>query len=282
MKRVLIAGCGFVGNAAAQLFHRAGWDVAGVTRSVTSVKQLAGEPWRVVACDVTDRTEVAAKLADFAGVDALIDCVSASGGGADEYRKTYLDGAANLLEILRPKTFVFTSSTSVYAQTDGSWVTEESPADPRRETGKILRETEDFVLARGGIVARLAGIYGPGRAALLRKFLDGSAVIEGDGGRWLNYIHRDDAAGALFFLADRAATSGIYNVADDHPVTQLEYFRWLAEHFARPFPSRGPIDTDRKRGWTSKRASNAKLRALGWRCAWPSFKDALAEIKART
>ena len=61
----------------------------------------------------------------------------------------------------RGAALAFTSSTSVYAQGDGEWVTEESPAEPDRETGRVLRATEEFVLAGGGIVARLAGIYGP-------------------------------------------------------------------------------------------------------------------------
>ena len=64
---------------------------------------------------------------------------------------------------------LFTSSTSVYSQRDGSWVTEESETKPARETGRILLETEKLVLERGGMVARLAGIYGPGRSAVAEQ-----------------------------------------------------------------------------------------------------------------
>ena len=155
--------------------------------------------------------------------------------------------------------------------TDGSIVTEDSPAEPQRETGKILRETEKMVLAHGGIVARLAGIYGPGRSASLQRFLDGRAVIEGDGARHLNFIHRDDAASALLFLASKNAARGIYNVTDDAPVSQREFYRQLAEIFQRPLPPDGPVEVDRKRGWTNKRVSSGKLRALGWAAVFPSF-----------
>ena len=88
------------------------------------------------------------------------------------------------------------SSSSVYAQTDGGVVTEESPTQPDRETGKLLLQAEQQVLVAGGIVARLAGIYGPGRSVILKRFLNGEAVIEDDGRRFLNQIHRDDAAAA--------------------------------------------------------------------------------------
>ena len=125
----------------------------------------------------------------------------------------------------------------------------------------------------GGTVARLAGIYGTGRSNLLRKFLGGEAVIEGDGGRWLNQIHRDDAAAALFRLAQSDAPPGVYNVADDHPVTQLDLYTALAASFDRALPPSGPVDLDRKRGWTSKRVANGRLRALGWQPAHPSFLD---------
>ena len=76
----------------------------------------------------------------------------------------------------------FTSSSSVYPQTDGPLVTEESDASPDRETSRILRETEELVLSRGGCVARLAGIYGPGRSFVLKNFLEGTATIEGNEG----------------------------------------------------------------------------------------------------
>ena len=278
---VLIAGCGYVGRVAAELFHRAGWQVAGVTRSEESAKNLAGGPWRVVACDIADRAAVEANLREFAGIDWMVDCVSAGGGGAEEYRRAYFDGARNLLERLQPKHFVFTGSTSVFAQTDGLVVDEQSAAEPQSETAKILRETEDLVLAHGGIVARLAGIYGPDRWTTLRRFLDGTATLDGDGGRFMNWIHRDDAAGAIVHLATHDATPGIYNVADDSPATQRAFYEWLAAHFQKPLPPSGPVDTSRKRGSTNKRVSNAKLRALGWSPQFPSFREAIRDDAQR-
>ena len=75
---------------------------------------------------------------------------------------------------------IFTSSTSVYPQTDGSEVTEDSPADPDRETAQILRETEELILSKEGTVLRLAGLYGPRRSVHLERFLQGTATIEED------------------------------------------------------------------------------------------------------
>ena len=273
MPRVLIAGCGFVGLATARLLHASGWSVLGCTHSAESAHALAAEPFRVVAADLTVPAALEA-LADWRGCESVIHCASSGRGGADAYRAVYLGGARNLLAALAPQQLLFTSSTSVYAQNDGAWVTEENPAEPDRETGRILRETEDLVLAHGGCVARLAGIYGPGRSVLLKKFFTGEAVIEGDGSRWINQIHRDDIAAALALLVDQSAR-GVFNVSDDTPMTQLEVYSWLAAHFARPLPPTGPLDTNRKRGVTSKRVSNAKLRSLHWAPRFRSLCEAV-------
>ena len=279
MRRVLVVGCGFVGEATADLFHAHGWEVFGWTHSTESAQRLAAEkPYPVSAHDITNAEQVRVAVQALPGggrVEALVDCVSSGrGGGVEQYRRVYLDGARNLAAAVRAERFVYTGSTSVYAQVDGGAVNEKSPAVPERETGRVLLETEAVVLAApGGMVARLAGIYGPGRSVLLRKFLAGEAVVEGDGGRWLNQIHRDDAAAALFRLAQPDAPAGIYNVADGTPLTQLELYRELTGLFQLPLAPSGPEDRNRKRGWTSKQVSNAKMRALGWAPRFPSFLD---------
>lgn len=272
-RRAVIAGCGFVGLATARALHRAGWEVLGCTHSEDSARALAAEPFSVRAADLTDPAALGA-LHDWRECDVVIHCASSGRGGADAYRSVYLQGTRNLLEALAPRALLFTSSTSVYAQNTGEWVTEESLAEPDRETGRILRETEELVLAHGGCIARLAGIYGPARSVLLRKFFSGEAVIEGDGGRWINQVHRDDIATALSLLVEAGAT-GVFNVTDDMPLTQREIYEWLAARFERPLPPSGPVDTNRKRGVTSKRVSNARLRALGWTPKYPSFRDAV-------
>lgn len=270
-QRVLIAGCGYLGVALGRLLHALGWEVTGITRSQQSAQALQSEPFRVLACDITDR----AALTALGSWDAVVACASSGRAGADTYRQVYLEGMRNLIEVLRPERLIFTSSTSVYAQTDGAVVTEDSPAEPLQQTGQILRESELLTLAAGGTVARLGGIYGPERWALLERFRNGTAMIEGDGMRFLNQIHRADAAAALGFLLTHPVSSGIYNVVDDSPTRQLELYSAFAAHFQPPLPSVGTPDLQRKRGWTSKQVSNAKLRALGWTPIYPSFREAL-------
>jgi nucleoside-diphosphate-sugar epimerase len=274
MPRILIAGCGYVGQAAADLFHAAGWAVEGWTGSATSAASLSAKPYVVRDVDISQPAQVAECVGSF---DAMIHCASSRGGDAETYRRIYIDGARNLIERFPGAKLLFTSSTSVYAQRDGSWVTEDSETKPMRETGRILLEAERLVLDRGGIVVRLAGIYGPGRSALLSKFLEGTAVVDPQKDRFVNQVHRDDIAAALVLLVNQEEIgTQIFNVVDDQPLLQSECYRWLAQRLNRPLPPIG-AQQQRKRGDSNKRVSNAKLRRLGWTPRYPTFADAMGK-----
>src|SRR2546428_10218991 len=245
MPRVLIAGCGYVGTATADLFQDAGWTVEGWTRTEESAAKLASKAYPVIAVNIGQRDEVNARPENF---DVVIHCASTRGGDVDLYRQVYLQGARSLLDRFIGSTFLVTSSTSVYGQKDGAWVTEENAAHPDHEAGRVLRETEQIVLSGGGIVARLAGIYGPGRSALLTKFLGGKALIDPENDRFVNQAHRDDIATSLFRMLDQESARGqIYNVVDDEPILQSECYRWLAERLKRPLPPVGSSTLQRKR-----------------------------------
>jgi nucleoside-diphosphate-sugar epimerase len=289
MPRVLIAGCGYLGQAVAELFVADGWEVEGWTKSADSARPLSTKPYPVHAIDISQADQVRAREGNF---DAVVHCASTRGGDAASYRRVYFNGVQSLLRRFGSSRILFTSSTSVYAQNDGDWVTEESPARPKHETGKILRKAEDLVLASRGIVVRLGGIYGPGRSALLKKFLSGNAVLGPENDRFVNQIHRDDAADAIRFVLTRKASAGeIYNVVDDQPILLSKCYRWLDAKLNRPSPADGrstrlretPVRlgptarqaSKRKRGDSNKRVSNAKLRAIGWSPRYPSFAEGM-------
>jgi nucleoside-diphosphate-sugar epimerase len=273
MRRILIAGCGFVGQATADLFHTAGWAVEGWTASAKSAASLSKKPYPVCQVDISQRAQVAARLGTF---DVVVQCASSRGGGVEDYRRIYVNGARNLLDRFVGTKILFTSSTSVYAQRHGSWVTEQSETKPSRETSRLLLETEKLILDQGGAVARLAGIYGPGRSALLTKLLAGTAIIDRENDRFVNQVHRDDIASAFFLLVSQGWHTGqIYNVVDDQPMLQSDCYRWLAQRLHRPMAPIGKLKGQLKRGDSNKRVSNAKLRSLGWALKYPTFAEGM-------
>ena len=268
---LLLIGHGYLGRAVTQHFREAGWQV-------TAVSLSGGEG--ALAGDVSDADSVRALSVAIPSPDLIIHCAATGHGGADAYQRIYVDGSQHLLDAFPGVPVVFVSSTSVYAQIDGSVVTEDSPAVPDRETGRLLLDAERRVLDAGGVVARLAGIYGPGRSVILKRFLAGEAVIEDDGRRFLNQIHRDDAAIALLHLAQHVVQcqGQVFNVSDSMPLVQIDCYQELCRIFQRPFPPSAPRDLNRKRGWTHKQVSNQKLRASGWFPQFPSFLDAVERI----
>lgn len=278
MPKLLLAGCGFLGEIAADFFCGAGWQVVALTASGESAARLAGKSFPVLTADISSPASLRTVREKFGPFDAVVHCASSGRSDAEAYRRVYVGGVRALAEIFPEARLLFTSSTSVYAQTSGEWVCEASPAEPDRDTGRALLEAEALTRATGGCVLRLAGLYGPGRSVLLRRMREGSAVLENGGSRWINQIHRDDAARAILTVVRAGAPGETYNVVDDTPATQREVYQWIADFLGRPLPPEGPADLGRKRGWTSKRVSNARLRALGWTPEFSSYCAALPLI----
>jgi nucleoside-diphosphate-sugar epimerase len=270
MPRVLIAGCGYVGEAVANRFHESGWSVEGWTATVESAAKLSNRPYPVRATDVT-------KAEASGSFDVVIHCVSSRGGDEEQYRELYFEGAKNLLRAFPTATLLLTSSTSVYVQTDGSVVDESSAAEPRHPKGQILRETEGVVLTAGGIVARLGGIHGPGRSFLLTRFLEGLLPDQAD--RLINQVHRDDVVSALVLLAERReqCRGQVFNVVGDAPISARDADAWLSSRLEKSLPASKGDAGRRKRGDSNKRVSNRKLRALGWEPRYPTFELAMSE-----
>ena len=262
---LLIAGAGYLGQEILRQAERT-WDTHALTRS--------GED-QTHPCDLSSAEEVQLLTQKIPQPQEIILCASSGRGGPAAYRAVFLQGAKNLHRAFPEARIHFTSSTSVYHQTDGSSVDEDSSTEPIRETSQILLEAEKAVLRYGGSVARLAGLYGPDRSVVFRKFMDGSATLEESGNRILNQIHVRDAATALLHLATLKCNR-LFNVSDNRPLTQLQTYQVLSELTGKPLPPRGEKNLSRKRAWTSKAVSNARLRATGWHPAFPSFAEAVA------
>jgi len=273
---VLIIGHGYVGAALAESLWASGVPVASVNRTAVTTF-----PYPVISGDVStlDSLKSIPGTLPFPGPDVIVHCASSSRGGAGAYRAVFIDGLMNLRELFPEAPIIFTSSSSVYGQIDGSVVDEASPAAPDRETSRILCEAEVLARESGGIALRLAGIYGPGRSVHLRKLLEGTATIdEGEVSRFLNQIHQDDVIRAITHLIQAGVArhgGALFNVVDDHALTQRECYESLASFFGVPVPPEAPPALDRKRAWTNKIVSNAALRATGWEPRYPSFLDAV-------
>ncbi len=283
--RILIIGCGYVGLPLASRLVTAGHEVIGLRRSIVGEGELRTRGIQPLIADITRPESLEKTSSRF---DLVVNLVSSTRGSVDDYRSVYLEGTRNALRWLGnhpPTKYIYTSSTSVYGQNDGNWVTEENSTDPVSPTSRVLAETEGELLRAHrevgfpAIVLRVAGIYGPGRGHLFKQYVRGEAAMRPE--TYINMVHVDDVTGAIIHLLKHGEAGEIYNVVDDEPVTQRVFFEWLSEQLGRPLPPIAPADSIRKRGVTNKRVSNRKLRKTGFDPIYPTFRKGYAgEIQA--
>ncbi len=268
-ERVLIAGCGDVGNALATRLLAEGCEVWGVRRRIDALARGV-RPWRI---DLTDARSFADPPARF---DFLFYTASADRRDEEAYRAVYVDGLRTLLRFLRKagcplRRVLFTSSTAVYGQTDGEWVDENSDTEPLRFNGRILLDAEAVLndAPETGINVRLSGIYGPGRTRLVRKVYASEATATKS---WTNRIHVEDCAGVLRHLMRLENPEALYLGSDDEPAMTAEVVTWLAERLGVAAPPAG--GTER----VNKRCRNARLRDAGYRFEYPTFREGYGPI----
>ena len=281
MANVLIVGCGYVGVALGVALAAEGHLVRGMRRNPESLP----ESIKPLRADIHDK-DLGNLLPH--GLDFVFYTLSSGGGGEAGYRAAYAEGPRNLLEALdkkgaRPRRIFFTSSTAVYAQTDGGRVDEESPALPAHYSGHILLEGERAFLESGhpATILRLSGIYGPGRTRLIDAVRSGEAFVHEGPPRFTNRIHRDDCAGALVHLMKMDEPDEIYVGVDDEPADRREVLNWLAERLGAPQPREAAGgEAPSARAATNKRCSNARLKATGYRFLYPSYREGYAEMIA--
>lgn len=287
--RVLIAGCGYVGLPLGLELLRQGHQVWGIVRSEESAGRLKDSGIEPLICDITQPEQLRQLPGPYDWVASL---VSSSKGGVEDYRQVYVNGNRNLVDWLAtmpPRKFVYTSSTSVYGQTDGTQVKESSPTEPTTDTGKVLVQAEQQLLNAfqqskfPAVILRVAGIYGPGRGHYFKQFLQGEARIPGHGENFLNMIHVDDVVGAILAALKNGRPGEIYNVVDDEPVMLVHFYRWLSETLGKWMPPfvREDAEEIRKRGTTNKKVLNRRLKMeLGFTCKYPTFRQGYsAEIQ---
>ncbi len=269
-RTILILGTGYLGKALAESLRKAGHTA--LTADIDTQKAI-------YEADVTDEASMLRLAARIPAPHIIVMCASTQGGGEEAYRSLYANGTRNTLEAFPGIPLIFCSSTSVYGITDGRWITEEHNVYPSSGKSGQLIQAEQAVLAAGGTVLRLGALYGPGRCVLASQYCTKGTALPGDMGRWLNYIHRDDAAAALHLLCTlREPPSGIYNLTDRTPMQMGEIYSYLSDLLEMPVPRPEPLPAEARRGLSNQRISCARLLALGWEPLYPSFADGVHNV----
>ncbi|TFD47824.1 NAD-dependent epimerase/dehydratase family protein [Cryobacterium frigoriphilum] len=273
---VLIAGCGDLGTEVGLRLAALGHTVVGLRRDASVL------PAAITGQSVDLSLEQPTVPA---GTDLVMMAIAAAAPTPVAYRAAYIDGLRNLLDALdaagvTPRRFVLVSSTAVYDVNDGSWVDEQTPANPRPgSTDELLLEAERMLHSRqpAATVLRLGGIYGPGRERLIRQVREGTATVSAQS-RHTNRIHRDDAAAAIVhLLLRREAPAPVYLGVDNAPVVSAEVLTFVAAELGLPAPRLTGAESQRG---GDKRLSNALLRSTGFEFTYPSYVEGYRALLA--
>ncbi len=275
---VLVAGCGWLGTAIARRLAARGDRVTGVRRDPARAAALAPLGIAPLALDLAARGAERALPA----VDAIVACQSATSDGPAAYRAAYVDANGTLLAAAAragARAVVYTGSTGVFGQRDGSDVSEETPPAPASATGEVLVEAERLVAAAASAalrasILRLSGLYGPGRAGIAERVRSGTLALGPGDDAWMNFCHQEDAVAFVLAALDRGRAGAIYHGSDAHPARRREVVEWIAARLGV-----APGRTDAPAAGPSRRVrSEATRRALGVALAYPSFREGLAAL----
>ncbi|MDA8429929.1 MAG: SDR family oxidoreductase [Geobacteraceae bacterium] len=234
MQRIVIAGCGYIGHRVAKLWRERGAEVCCLVRSQDKAATLAGEGYSASAVSFDDSTAIS--LPEMAGAVLYYLIPPPGGGVVDTRARNFIQSMGNSSS---PSKIVYMSATSVYSETGGGIVTEESPAEPHSAMGKRRLDAEQAFLAQGGatgtpvVILRVSGIYGPGRLPLMQISQGQPLLCEGESGP-SNRIHADDLAAVCLAAADHGEGGDIYNISDGHPTSMTSYFNACADQLGYP------------------------------------------------
>ena len=283
---LLVFGFGFTALHGLDVFSERFAGVVGTVRSPETAERLAqmGVTPRLFGPDATDP----ALAGDIAAATHLLLSVPPDAEGDPVLRRFRAD-----FEGVRRLSWIgYLSTIGVYGDHGGAWIDEDAPTRPTsaRSRQRLAAEAEwlDFG-RRTGVpvqVFRLAGIYGPGRNALV-NLKQGTAKRLVKPGQVFNRIHAADIAAVLCASMERPRAGAVYNVADDEPAPPQDVVTFAAGLLGVPPPPEVPFDPATLTPMAasfyseSKRASNRLIREeLGVALRYPTYREGMRALHA--
>ena len=274
-KKILIFGAGFSGNQIAKEMRNIGFEV------FTSSRKVRDDKWSFLY-DSNNDDLPSDKL--FKDVSHVLSCMPPN-----------IDGSDPLLSKLETKLLSldlewagYLSTTGVYGNTFGEWVSENDPVNPIQERSKrrLLCEEKWMNTSLPTQIFRLPGIYGPGRSTLdsiLKKNI--TVIFKKD--QVFSRVHVSDIANAIIYLIQNQNKFNFYkiiNIADDNPSSQIEVIRYSYKLLRKKMPKQIDFEEAKKNlspialsFWEeNRRVSNSLLcKELGYKLIHKVYKSGL-------
>lgn len=284
IEKVLIVGCGDIGERVARLCADSGASVTGVVRREEHAAELRAKGIHAITVNLDDRST----LADIPTTGALVYYFAPpQGGGSVDVRvRNFL---ASIPRGAEPRKIIYISTSGVYGDCGGNVVTEDTPVNPQTTRAKRRYDAECSFRKWGEengvavVILRVTGIYGPGRLPFM-QLSSGLAVLREEEAPYTNRIHAEDLAAVCFAAGVKGHSGDIFNVTDGQTSTMTHYFNMAADALGLPRPRQITMEEARQvmpplmlsYFSESRRMDNRRmLEKLGVKLKYPTLEEGL-------
>lgn len=286
MKRLLIVGCGDIAHRLIPLLTPR-YQVFALVRRVERCPMLRALGVIPIVGDLDDGFSLQ-RLVGLAEV--LLHFAPPGTQDVRDLRTRHLLSALSCRGSL-PKSLVYISTSGVYGDCAGAWVSETRPclATTARAQRRVDAEQQLRLWGRrtGGavMILRVPGIYAAERLPI-QRLQQGLPCIVAEEDGFTNHIHADDLARSVLAALRYGQAGRVYHVSDDAPQKMGDYFDAIADVFGYARPQRVTRVAAQQCLPSSllsfmnesRRLDNQRLkRELRFKLRYPSVQDFLAE-----
>jgi len=277
---VFIVGCGYVGQAVARSFLDRNIPVRALTRgNFQQLQQLGIQP---IIGDL-DNPQTLKNLQIQRDEIIFYFAPPPNQNTTDPRLRNFLNALTQA-----PEKIVLISTTGVYGDCKGEWITEDQPLNPQADRAKRRVDAENTLKNSelNYTILRVAGIYGAGKLPI-ERLQKGIPVLKESQSPFSNRIHIVDLTRVCELAAEKSPARSIYHVSDGNPTTMTDYFNRVADALKLPRPPE--IDENASKDQLSpemrsylaesKRLNIQKARSeLGFNPLYPDLKTGLFSI----
>jgi len=270
--KFLILGCGFSGSFFAKTIRQLG------CTALTSSRSENKDPNSFV---FNSENGVFPDAKIFEGVTHILSCIPPDKNGNDPVLKSL----KNKLKSLSLEWVGYLSTTGVYGNTKGDWVSEINEPNPfQKRSYKRLNCEKEWI--KSGLpvqIFRLPGIYGPGRSTF-EAIRNKKIRIISKKNQVFSRIHVADITNAIIYLLqnkNHLKFHQIINIADDEPCSQLEVIQYCYDLLGLTMPKpilfedvKDELSPIAQSFWMENRRVSNKLlcETLGYKLIYKNYK----------
>tara|TARA_A100001388_G_scaffold272880_1_gene253892 strand:- start:322 stop:1200 length:879 start_codon:yes stop_codon:yes gene_type:complete len=273
--KFLIFGCGFSGSYFAKSIRKLG------CTALTSSRSKNKDPNSFV---FDSEKNIVPNKKIFDGATHILSCIPPDKNGNDPV----LNSLKSKLKSLSLEWVGYLSTTGVYGNTNGDWVSEIDQPNPFQKRSQKRLNCENEWLKSGLPVQifRLPGIYGPGRSTFEAiKYKKIRVIHKKD--QVFSRIHVGDITNAIIFLLQNRnylKFHQIINIADDEPCAQIEVIQYCYNLLGLKMPkpiffedAKNELSPIAQSFWIENRRVSNKLlcKTLGYKLIYKNYREGL-------